>query len=61
MANILSKYKWVDNVFTVYDADYAKANGIIQNCLCYEGSCKDCQRCAKDDNEDKYTKEILRK
>lgn len=61
LKNAFKKYKWVDNVFTVYDKCYAVEHGIEQNCLCYNGSCKDCQRCAKCDNEDKYTKEILRK
>lgn len=60
VADTIANLDWVDNVFTVYDADYAKANGIVQNCKCYTGSCKDCKRCARR-NKDRYTKEILRK
>ena len=61
LKNALEKYWWVDNVFTVYDKEYAEAHGIEHNCPCHTGSCKDCQRCAHSDNEDKYTNEILRK
>lgn len=57
----IANLDWVDNIFTVYDLLFAQANGIEQNCKCYKGSCKDCQRCAKTTNNDKYTKEILRK
>ena len=57
----LANEQWIDNIFTVYDADYAKGNHIEQNCKCYAGSCKDCQRCANSNNKDKYTVEILRK
>lgn len=59
--NVFDRHPWVDNVFTVYDLSYAQENGINQNCKCYTGSCKDCQRCARNTNKDKYTKEILRK
>ncbi len=52
---------WIDNIFTVYQADYASSNNIRANCKCYEGSCKDCQRCARSNNKDNHTVEILRK
>ncbi len=61
VSETVANYDWVDNVFTVYDKAYAKANGIVQNCKCYTGSCKNCKRCARRNNKDRYTKEILRK
>lgn len=59
--NSLEKEYWIDNIFTVYEANYANDNHIKANCKCYKGSCKDCQRCAKANNVDRCTVEILRK
>ena len=51
------KYWMVDHVFTVYDKDYIKKNGIVINCGSRD--CLGCQRCYHN-NTDFYVREKLK-
>lgn len=50
---------WVDHVFTVYEGEYAAANGIETNCAAE--SCARCGRCYEKNPKDFWVNEKLRR